>query len=247
MAQEKRGSRLIAENKRKMERAATEKAAQARSNPDSGAEMVLSDIATAYNKRAKDTQIKKTGDKVYEMQKKAKGGSVKKMAAGGSFSEAFRAARKGGEKTFTWNGKSYTTKLKEEVAAPKRAAPARPASRPPTGMDNKKAYDKMMAESDAVRSKESQKTSAGRAVDFLAKGDPKTRGLPAGKRFSVAFRESMKSDTPKPKPKPKPPEEKKYDKRGREISLANRNIFADEHNKQGQALKRGGKVKKKYV
>jgi hypothetical protein len=170
---------------------------------------------------------------------------VKKMAAGGSFSEAFRAARKSGEKTFTWNGKSYTTKLKEEVAAPKRAAPARAASRPPTGMDNKKAYDKMMAESDAVRSKESQKTSAGRTVDFLAKGDPKTRGLPAGKRFSVAFRESMKSDTPKPKSKP--PEEKKYDKRGREISLANRNIFADEHNKQGQALKRGGKVKKKYV
>jgi len=49
---------------------------------------------------------------------------VKKMAAGGSFSEAFRAARKGGEKTFTWNGNSYTTK-----SAPRKAKRLRSVAR----------------------------------------------------------------------------------------------------------------------
>jgi hypothetical protein len=34
-----------------------------------------------------------------------------------TFKEAFREARKAGKKTFTWQGKSYTTELKEEVAA----------------------------------------------------------------------------------------------------------------------------------
>ena len=34
-----------------------------------------------------------------------------------SFGEAFKAARKAGEKTFVWNGKSYGTKTKEEVDA----------------------------------------------------------------------------------------------------------------------------------
>lgn len=34
------------------------------------------------------------------------------------FTDAFAAARKAGEKTFTWHGNSYTTKLKEEVDAP---------------------------------------------------------------------------------------------------------------------------------
>jgi hypothetical protein len=124
-----------------------------------------------------------------------KGGSVKKMAAGGSFSEAFRAARKGGGKTFTWNGKSYTTKLKEEVAAPKAAAPkaAAPPKKEPSasGQANQAAYKDMMAKSDAIRSKESQKTGLGKAVDYLAKGDPKYRDLPAGKRFGAAFRDSM--------------------------------------------------------
>lgn len=35
-----------------------------------------------------------------------------------SFSKAFAAARKAGKKTFSWNGKSYTTKTKEEAAPP---------------------------------------------------------------------------------------------------------------------------------
>jgi hypothetical protein len=114
-------------------------------------------------------------------------------------------------------------------------------------MDNKKAYDKMMAESDTVRSKESQKTSVGRAVDFLAKGDPKTRGLPAGKRFSVAFRESMKSDTPRPKPAAKTVIDLNPSPSSDEAKAARANATAVRNAVSRKGMKRGGKVKKKYV
>ena len=36
-----------------------------------------------------------------------------------TFKEAFREARKAGDKTFTWNGKKYTTEYKEEAEAKK--------------------------------------------------------------------------------------------------------------------------------
>jgi len=38
-------------------------------------------------------------------------------AKAGSFSQAFAKARAAGEKTFTWNGKQYTTQLKGESTA----------------------------------------------------------------------------------------------------------------------------------
>lgn len=44
-----------------------------------------------------------------------------------SFGQAFAAARKSGEKTFTFNGKKYNTKLKEEASKPApKAAKAAP-------------------------------------------------------------------------------------------------------------------------
>lgn len=46
-----------------------------------------------------------------------------------TFKEAFRKARAAGKKTFTWNGKSYTTQTAEEAAAVKNA-PSRPSTRP---------------------------------------------------------------------------------------------------------------------
>jgi hypothetical protein len=54
-----------------------------------------------------------------------------------SFGQAFAAARKAGKKTFSFNGKNYNTKLKEETskAAPKAAKPA------PKGYMDKKADD----------------------------------------------------------------------------------------------------------
>ena len=54
-----------------------------------------------------------------------------------TFSQAFAAARKAGDKTFKWNGKSYTTQTKEEATKAKPAAkvetkPATPAAKPST-------------------------------------------------------------------------------------------------------------------
>jgi len=52
-----------------------------------------------------------------------------------TFGEAFKAARAAGKSIFTWNGKSYTTKTKEEAAkATSKAAPkaeAKPAAKAP--------------------------------------------------------------------------------------------------------------------
>lgn len=47
-----------------------------------------------------------------------------------TFKEAFREARKAGKKTFMWNGKPYTTELKEEAAARAPKAPARAPAGP---------------------------------------------------------------------------------------------------------------------
>lgn len=49
-----------------------------------------------------------------------------------SFNQAFASARKAGKKTFTWNGKSYTTQTKEEAARKSSPTP-RPASERPSG------------------------------------------------------------------------------------------------------------------
>lgn len=67
---------------------------------------------TNRNPRARNVSMK--NDKVGE--KKTKGGTYgiykKKSAAAGSFRSAFATAKKAGKKTFTWNGKRYTTKTK---------------------------------------------------------------------------------------------------------------------------------------
>jgi hypothetical protein len=54
-----------------------------------------------------------------------------------TFKEAFREARGAGKKTFTWQGKSYTTELKEEAAtrAPKASAGPRRTAKEDTGSD----------------------------------------------------------------------------------------------------------------
>jgi len=49
------------------------------------------------------------------------------------FKSAFRAARASGKSVFTWNGKSYNTKLKEADG------PATPKARPPAAVDGPKA------------------------------------------------------------------------------------------------------------
>lgn len=73
------------------------------------------------------------------------------------FKEAFRAARKSGKKVFTWNGKSYNTKLKDSGSksslpdkAPKPTSnPAKAksgASRSTSGKDEKAKVKKVTDE-----------------------------------------------------------------------------------------------------
>ena len=71
---------------------------------------IISDTNT--NPRA--VMLSKKRDKVGSV--KPKGGEYgiykKKSAAAGSFRSAFAKARAAGKKTFTWDGKRYTTKMK---------------------------------------------------------------------------------------------------------------------------------------
>ena len=58
-----------------------------------------------------------------------------------SFGQAFAAARKSGEKTFTFNGKKYNTKLKEEASKPApKAAKAAPKGYMNKMNDDDRAY-----------------------------------------------------------------------------------------------------------
>lgn len=196
-----------------------------------------------------------------------RGGKVKKMAAGGSFSEAFRAARNDPSKpkTFTWRGKSYTTEMAGEKPAAKASTPtAKPAATAPTpkpgrfstapsnrtpappkkeepsfGQANRSAYKAMMAESDRMRS------DATKARAAKAKAD-------ADKYY--ADREAQRQrDNARPaktvidlNPFPSSDEAKA----ARAKATATRNAVSRKATgRPGQALKRGGvaKKKKKYV
>lgn len=70
-----------------------------------------------------------------------------------SFKSAFASARKAGKKTFTWEGKSYTT----ELASDKSSAPSsskRPAAKPssaPASSKRPKSRTSSSRETDAVR------------------------------------------------------------------------------------------------
>lgn len=64
-----------------------------------------------------------------------------------SFGEAFAAARKRGDKTFSWNGGSYGTQLKGETPKTKPARAAAPAATPSTGMSDSEIRN-FMSEND---------------------------------------------------------------------------------------------------
>lgn len=73
-----------------------------------------------------------------------KGTTAKKQ----SFGEAFKSARAGGGKTFTYNGKSYTTDLAKPSSSSTTTSSAKPAEKPSakvetktTKVETKKPYD----------------------------------------------------------------------------------------------------------
>ena len=83
---------------------------------------------------------RKATDTMTAAEKKAKAKASAKPAASGkvSFGTAFANARKAGMKTFTWNGKKYTTQTKAEAAKKKTVATPkpRPKKNTPTNKDN---------------------------------------------------------------------------------------------------------------
>lgn len=78
-----------------------------------------------------ETPMRKTPDTI-DVKGPSRLRESKPAAGGSSFGAAFAAARKAGDKTFTWRGKSFTTEMAgEKKAAPARSAPAKaPASTP---------------------------------------------------------------------------------------------------------------------
>lgn len=84
---------------------------------------------TPMNPTRKET-LRKAEEENAKNREKARKTPVPKYAKGGkvsNFGTAFRAARAAGKKEFTFGGKSYTTKLKEEAETPKPKAAEKPA------------------------------------------------------------------------------------------------------------------------
>ena len=114
-----------------------------------------------------------------------------------TFKEAFREARGAGKKTFTWQGKSYTTELKEEAATRASKAPAGPrrTAKEDTGSDAMLQRMKSRAErgmsvpsNEAEREKAKERTlGALGAASMLAAG-PVMSAVRRGKAASTAAR-----------------------------------------------------------
>jgi hypothetical protein len=122
-----------------------------------------------------------------------------------TFKEAFREARNAGKKTFTWQGKSYTTELKEEAAAraPKASAGPRRTAKEDTGSDAMLQRMKSRSErgmsvpsNEAEREKAKARTlSALGAVSILAAG-PVMSAARGGKAAVAAARTEPKVGRP---------------------------------------------------
>jgi hypothetical protein len=81
---------------------------------------------------ARKETLRKAEEENAKNREKARKTPVPKYAEGGkvsNFGKAFRAAREAGKKEFTFGGKSYTTKLKEEAETPKPKAAEKPAAK----------------------------------------------------------------------------------------------------------------------
>ena len=133
------------------------------------------------------------------------------------FKEAFRAARKSGKKVFTWDGKSYNTKLKEDSKLPSKAPkptsnPAKAksgASRSTSGKDEKAKVKKVTDEArrEVARSGATQGFGVGerkRQADF----EKRNRKASDGKKSPLSkavdwFKKDMAANAEKRKKDPK--------------------------------------------
>lgn len=135
------------------------------------------------------------------------------------FKEAFRSARKSGKKVFTWNGKSYNTKLREDSKLPSKAPT--PTSRPAAKKDSPspgpvvKRKPKEAAPKDAGPEARRRGTKAGATKRFFdrenkrqADFDRRNRKATDGKKSPLSkavdwFKKDMAGNAEKRKKDPK--------------------------------------------
>jgi hypothetical protein len=128
-----------------------------------------------------------------------------------TFKEAFREARNAGKKTFTWQGKSYTTELKEEAAAraPKASAGPRRTAKEDTGSDAMLQRMKSRSERGMrVRSNEEMRDryrdeaiGYGTAAAGLATGPLRALAGTAAKKSSDKMTDELKKRMSREEPK----------------------------------------------
>lgn len=97
-----------------------------------------------------------------------------------TFKDAFRSARKAGKKTFTWQGKSYTTALKEKEDAPKRPRTPGPGEREAAVARNAQASLK-----EATEKGRKDPDSTFRSAFAAAREDGKSEFQWQGKKYST--------------------------------------------------------------
>lgn len=90
------------------------RAAAATGSGSTGSSTKKTSSSKTQTDKKPSTETKKTESKPKSKSKESKNYNVGKSKGGVTFNEAFRHFRNKGAKTFTWNGKKYTTKLKEE-------------------------------------------------------------------------------------------------------------------------------------
>lgn len=151
------------------------------------------------------------------------------MSDAGSFGSAFKAARSSGDKTFTWHGKSYSTKTAgDKPSTPaKRAAPAaKPAA-------SKPAASKPAAPAPAKR------TEAPRSAGPMKSGFKSAMGPSASSDFSNAKIPSRLNPANKSAPakasRPSVADVTRTDIAGRKVDLS-----PDKKRKLQEAINRSG-------
>lgn len=166
-------------------------------------------------------------------------------SAGGtnSFKDAFKAARKAGQSTFTWRGDKYTTALESEKKTPapaattKPAAPkvevAAPAAAPKSARDMQAEADARPGSGAGFRRLAARFGTAGQRQQMKALGygdeDEDSEESPAMRRIRLA-REVAETSSRGP--------------RGRGSALKNMSTAERRMYEAGRGMNRGGGVKK---
>lgn len=122
-----------------------------------------------------------------------------------SFGRAFAAARKAGKKTFTWNGKKYTTELRKPVSEKLKGKKVpTPKARPDRKTPPSVSREGVTSDDLAGKPKRKSKVEGGTGV--ARKGSPIDR---AAKTRKALGKVSNTGKTPVPTPKPTPAQRKK--------------------------------------